>query len=68
MVRFILQCYNEILLTDPGQDAFYHASNRTTRVEANAVLMFRQLEEVNAEKDAVNKMKVELETKLRNLE
>ena len=30
--------------------------------------MFRQLEEVNAEKDAVNKMKVELETKLRNLE
>jgi len=37
-------------------------------VEANAVLMFRQLEEVNAEKDAVNQMKVELETKLRNLE
>ena len=28
---FILQCYNQILLTDPGQDAFYHDSNRTTR-------------------------------------
>ena len=30
-IWFILQCYNQILLTDPGQDAFYHASNRTTR-------------------------------------
>ena len=30
--------------------------------------MFRKLEEANAEKIAVNQAKVELETKLRNLE
>jgi len=27
----ILQCYDQRLLTDSGQDAFYHASNRTNR-------------------------------------
>ena len=34
---------NQILLTDPGQDAFYHASNRTPQMAG-----FAQIVRVNS--------------------